>query len=95
MRAAATSLLLHGIVTAPVQSSRDLGPALPHPLDHLLNLQPFLRTDGRMIQRRLQVLVVPFPALLGRAGADELGNAHPVQGPLRLDELAQVRIFLL
>jgi len=64
---AAIPPVLHCVVTSTLESSCDLGPPLAHLCNHLLNKVSFFRGDRVMIQRRLEVLMVAFATLLGRA----------------------------
>lgn len=84
---AAVPPVLDGIVAAVAESASDLRPTLSHVVDHALDQQAFLGRDGLTVQRRLQVLVEAFSALLGRAKVHVLGDANPVVRPLFADEL--------
>jgi len=64
--------VLHSVVTAAFEPSSDLGPPFAHLLHQLLNQLAFFGSDGLVVQGGLEVLVEPFAALLGRAGADFL-----------------------
>lgn len=61
---AAVPPVLHGVVAASVEPSGDLCPSLSHFVDHAFDLLPLFRRDGVVVQRRLEVLVISFPALL-------------------------------
>jgi hypothetical protein len=56
--------VLDCIVAASLQTSRNLSPPLAHLSDHLFDQLALVRRNGIMVQRRLKVLVVTFPALL-------------------------------
>ena len=62
--------VLDGIVTAASQTTCDLGPALTHLGDHLLDENALLGSDGIMVEVRLEVLVETLAALLGGASAN-------------------------
>ena len=59
-----------GVVAAATEPSRDLGPALSHLGDHLLDENALLGSDGIMVKVGLEVLVETLTALLGRASAN-------------------------
>ena len=67
---AAVPPVLDGIVAATSQTSGDLGPALAHLGNHLLNHGTLFRADWLMVEVWLEVLVIPLTALLGRASLD-------------------------
>lgn len=62
--------VLDGVVTAATQTTCDLSPTLAHLSDHLLDENALLRSDGVMVEVRLEVLVETLTALLGRASAN-------------------------
>jgi hypothetical protein len=61
---AAVPPLIHRLVAASVEPSRDLSPPLPHICNHALDLLSFFRRDWVMVQAGFEVLVVSFSALL-------------------------------
>jgi len=87
--------VLDSIVAATAQAASDLGPALAHLGDHLLNQLTLLGSDGVMVEVGLQVLVISLTALLGRASAHHARDADPVMGALRVDKAHEDVILLL
>lgn len=85
---AAIPPVFDGIVATAMQTARNLGPTLAHLGDHAFDLEAFFGTDGLVVEGWLEVLVITFATLLGRAGADELGNTNPIESALSVDELA-------
>ncbi len=85
--------VLDCIVAASRKPSRNLGPPLSHLADQPLNLTAFLHRDGIVDERRLEVLVESLPALLGRSGSDEVGDADPVVGPALAHQLDEVVVL--
>ena len=77
--------ILDCVVAAVSQSASDFGPSLAHIFYHAFNHQALLGGNGLSIQRRLQVLVESFPALLGRSKVHVLGDANPIVGTLFTD----------
>lgn len=57
--------ILHCIIAASVQSAGNLGPAFAHLAHELLDEYALLRTDWLMIERRFEILMESFAALLG------------------------------
>ena len=87
--------VLHGVVTSTGQSSSDLGPSLPN-LGHLsLDILPFGLSDRGMVQRFLQVLVVPFPALLRRSSSHRVRDDYPARGAVVFDEVHELLVLEL
>jgi len=92
---AAVPPVLDGIVASTMESTSNFSPPLSHLSNHSLNLQTLFRADGFVIQRRFEILMVPFPALLRGARSNELGYPDPVQCSLGVYQLAQVGVFCL
>jgi hypothetical protein len=87
--------VLDSVVAATTQTTSDLGPALAHLSNHLLNQLTLLGSDGVMVEVGLQVLVVSLAALLGRASAHHARDADPVVSALRVDKAHEDVILLL
>jgi len=62
--------VLDCVVTASVKLPGDICPPLAHLRDQTLDLKTFFGADGLVVERGLQVLVVPFSTLFWRARAD-------------------------
>jgi hypothetical protein len=56
--------VLDGIVAASIESARDLSPLLPHFRDHSLDGLSLFGRDRVVVQVRLEILMIAFPALL-------------------------------
>lgn len=56
--------VLNCIVTPAMEPSGNLGPSLAHVSDETLDELTFFRRDGLVVEGWLEVLVVPFSALL-------------------------------
>jgi hypothetical protein len=87
--------VLDSVVAATAKAASDLGPALAHLGDHLLNQLTLLGSDGIMVEVGLQVLVVSLTALLGRASAHHARDTDPVVSALRVDKAHEDVILLL
>lgn len=85
--------VLDGVIAAAMQPPRDLRPALPDLGYEALDEEALLGADRLVVQGGLEVLVVALAALFGGAGADEGGDADPVEGSLGLHELGEVGVF--
>lgn len=92
---AAVPPVLDCVVAASFKSSRNLSPPLTHLGYQLLNQFSLFRSDGLMIKRRLEVLVIPFPALLRGTRADFLGDADPVVRPVTANQVNEPAVFVL
>ena len=90
---AAIPPVLDGVVASAMQSASNLGPPLAHLGDHPLNQDTLLGRDGIQVQRRLEILVEPLTALLGRPGLHELRDAHPIVSSVTVDQIEQILIF--
>jgi hypothetical protein len=87
--------VLDSVVAATAKAASDLGPALAHLGDHLLNQLTLLGSDGVMVEVGLQVLMISLTALLGRASAHHARDTDPVVGTLRVDKAHEDVILLL
>lgn len=85
--------VLHSVVAATTQAAGDLSPSLAHFANHLLDQQPFFRGDRVMVQVGLQVLMVPFPALLWRSRLNSRGNPNPVVGAMKIDQVQKILVL--
>lgn len=85
--------VLDGVVASSLEPASNLGPALAHLRDHLLDLLAFLGRDGVVIQRRLEVLVVTLPALFGRACSDGMRDPDPVGSPVLLNQSNKIHVL--
>jgi hypothetical protein len=85
--------VLYGVIAAAMQPPRDLRPALPNLGYEALDEEALLGAHRLVVQGGLQVLVVALAALFGGPGADEGGDADPVEGSLGLHELGEVGVF--
>jgi hypothetical protein len=83
-----------GIVAATPQAAGNISPSLPDFVDQLLDEFTFTRGDGVMIQRRLQVLVIPLATLFRRSVLHVLRDANPVVRALAVHKLEESSIFL-
>jgi len=63
---AAIPPVLHCVVAASSESSRDFSPSFAHLSDHLLDQHSFLRSDRIVVEIGLQILVEALTALLRR-----------------------------
>lgn len=91
---AAVPPVFDGVIGPSVEMAGDFGPFFAVLRHQLLNVDALLLGDGRVVERRLEVLVVAFAALLGGAGAENLRDAHPVGGAVVVDEREKTEIFL-
>lgn len=87
--------VLHRIVASSVKSTSDFRPTLTHLAHQAFNQLTLIWRNGLVIQARFQILVKAFPALLGRARPDYMGNPHPIVGSLVLYQMQKVRVFAL
>jgi hypothetical protein len=87
--------ILHGIVGATFEPPCDLSPPLAHLGDQLLDQLALFRSNGLVVQRRLEVLVKAFPTLLWGSRSNFLGNPNPVVGSIAIDQLDQPPVFVL
>lgn len=85
--------ILDGIVGPSVQMARDLCPFLAKLGDQLFNELALFRGDGQVVERRLEVLVVPLATLFGRAQHETGGDAHPIGRAMLLDEFDELGVF--
>lgn len=92
---AAIPPVLDGVVTAAVESSRDLSPPLPNLGDQTFDEEAFLGTNRFVIQRRLQILMISLSTLLRRSRANELCDAYPVERALSVNELGKIGVLAL
>lgn len=92
---AAVPPVLYSVVAPAMKPSCNLSPTLSHLANQALYEKPFFRTDGFVVEGRLEILVVSFAALFGRARADELCDSDPVEGPLGVDELDKISVLSL
>lgn len=56
--------VLDRIVTSAMKTPSNFGPSLAHVSDETFNKFTFFGCDGLVVERRLEILVVAFPALL-------------------------------
>lgn len=84
---AAIPPVLDGVVAASAKAAGDLGPALAHFANHLLDENALLGSDGVMVEVGFQILVETFATLLGRAGLNGRRDADPVVGAMDADEM--------
>lgn len=82
----AVDVVLDGVVAASGQLLGDAGPGRAVPVVEVHDLGGLVLRDGVVPQRRVEVLVVALPALLGVAGAHEGGDGDPVLGARLVDE---------
>lgn len=87
--------VLDGVVAAAMEAAGNLSPSLAHLGDHLLDHGALLGSDGVVVEVRLEVLVIPFPALLGGSGLDHRRDADPVVSTLSVDEAKQELVLSL
>jgi hypothetical protein len=86
--------IFDGIVAAITDASGNISPPLPDFGDQLLDHFTFTRGDWVMIQRRLQVLVIPLATLFRRSVLHVLRDANPVVRALAVHELEESSIFV-
>ena len=75
-----------GVVAATWETSRNLGPPLPHLLDQSLNQLTFFRRDGSVVESGLEVLMKALPTLLWSPGLKQLCDPHPVVSTVGVDQ---------
>lgn len=86
--------VLDCIVTAVAKSASDLCPAFAHLIHHALDHKPFVRRDGSVVERWLEILVESFSALLGRTEVHLLRDSDPIVGSLFVHQLHQGVVLL-
>lgn len=90
---AAVPPVFDGIVAPAVESTGDLSPTLAEQLHETLDLEALGRSDGLMVESRLEVLVEALATLLGSAGGEALSDANPVESADCGDEVHQAGVL--
>lgn len=85
--------VLDGVIRTAVEMAGNLGPLFAVLCHQLLNVDALLLGNGAVVERGLEVLVVSFSALFGRARAENLRDAHPVGGAMVVYEREKTEVF--
>lgn len=88
-------MVLDGVVGPPWQQLGNLGPLIAH-VDVALQDGPILvGRPGLLANVRVEVVVPPLSALLADPAGQLVGDDGPLLGPVPLDQLDDLAIFLL
>lgn len=87
---AAVPPIFDGVVASTTKAAGNFRPPFPHLTHQSFDDGTFIRRNGIVVQRRFQILVETFPALLGRPRSDQVGYPHPIMSTLGMHKLKQV-----